>query len=737
MVEVQKTSAECAVADPAINNSTSPDPSAGAQIAANDPVVQDQDTVRDATASVQASLDRGFLNPVTAGDIVDVQTTLSELPPRDATQVFENLSDATVQSLADEINDGGPQILGGGLTDAQKQEFYADMARSLDGTQLVRLAEAFGGESPGVNADVAALGQAIADHATPNTKADFIESLAERGLIAPGSQADSGLGQTVTRETSVYTDAALAVLGSMAGEASSFDRAIGALDDGELTTLAQASLGTTVSDPLIGFSSTEYHADGLVDLQTVAESTGSVETRARVLSKLNTAIDSLAPRDSVVLAGGGQLEKSIVPSIPPSAAEVAATRAQLAEQQQRIDGLRALGTPEALALADALETRYHGEEMALLAADVYHWVGEGVSPSAPVGWTRASEDPAMLARYGLTQENLAPANSGFRAELYVPDPAIHGDDAVAVLAFKGTTASSAEDWSNNFGQGTGSQTDYYDRAMTLALKVDRATDGDFEVTGHSLGGGMASAASAVTGADANTYNSAGLHPDTAPEFLSRNGLAVPVADTSETVTVYQVDGEILTTLQESAGDIDPVRADQIGGVVRFAAGVASNPFVEGQVESRVGSIGDFGVLANAQGSDLLSMAEAVGEPLALDAIESSGGAPLQDAAAFTGPDGLATRADNILDRLDARIAAADAVADSTPWYQGGGTVARLAGRAEAYRLAYQEYQADPVLTGATDALGESVARHGMDYVERGIDREVDALEVRADLLLGR
>lgn len=722
----------------AVNNTDTSDAAiAGAQIAANDPVVASTDPVQDATASVQASLDTGLFNPVTANDILNVQTTLSELPPRDATQVFENLSDDTVATLAREINDGGPQVLGGGLTDTQKEAFFADMARSLDGTQLVRLAEAFGGESPGVNADVGAIGQAIADHATPNTKADFVETLSERGLIAPGSQPDSGLGQTISRESSVYTDTALAVLGSMSGEASAFDRAIGALDDGELATLVDAGLGRTVTDPLVGFESTEFHADGLADLQDVAEANGSVETRARVLTAVNSAIAGLVPRDTVVLSGGGQLETSIVPSIPPSAAEVAATRVQLAEQQARIDGLRALGTPEALSLADQLEARYHGEEIAGLAADVYHWVGDGVSPSAPVGWTRASEDPATLARYGITQEQLAPANSGFRAELYIPDPAIHGADAQPVLAFKGTTASSAEDWSNNFGQGTGNQTDYYDRAMALAVRVDRATDGQFELTGHSLGGGMASAASAVTGAEANTYNAAGLHPDTAPRFIQSSGLGTPVADTGDTVTVYQVDGEILTTLQSSAGGIDAERADQIGDVVSFAAGVASNPFVEGQVESRVGSIGDFSVLANAEGSDLLNMAEAVGQPVALDAIAVTGGAPSQDAAAFVGPDGLVTRADNILDRMDASIEAADAAAEDVPWYQGGGTVERLQGRADAYRQAFDEFQADPVLADAGDALGESVARHGMDYVDRGIDRIVGGLETRADVLLGR
>lgn len=711
---------------PAINNDfTAGAGASAAQVAANDPALQDTSGAADAAAaSIETSLTSGLFNPVTENDVLSVQTTLSNLDPRDATAAFEQLSDDTVQTLAAEINDWGPS----GLNETQKQDFFADMARSLDGAQLARFTEAFGGEEPGVNADVGAIGQAVADHATPNTKADYVGALADRGLITQGAQSQ-GTFSTTTRESSVYTDAALAVLGSLSGEASAFDRAISSLDEAQLTHVVEAGLGKTTSDPLVGFDSSEYHADDLQTLQNVAENTGSVETRARVLGRINTAIDSLAPRDTVVLSSGGNLEKSIVPAIPPSAAEVAAVQNQLAVQQQRVDGLRALGTPEATALADELEARYHGEEMAGLSADVYHWVGEGISPSAPVGWTRASEDPALLARYGLTQENLAPANSGFRAELYIPDPAIHGADAQPVLAFKGTTASSAEDWSNNFGQGTGSPTDYYDRAMSLAIKVDRATDGEFEVTGHSLGGGMASAASAVTGAQANTFNAAGLHPNTAGEYISRNGLGTPVVDTSDLVTVYQVEGDILTTLQESASEIDPQRADQLGGLVRFAAGVATNPFVEGQVESRVGSIGDFGVLANAEGSDLLSMAEAVGQPVALDALAPGGGASPNEAAEFVGPDGLATHADDILDRLDTRLEAAE---DASIW-EGGETVASI----QAYRQAWDEFQADPVFAAAPDALGESVARHGMDFVDRGIDRVLGSLEARADLLLGR
>lgn len=626
-----------------------------------------------------------------------------------------------------------------GLSDTQKQDVFKNMAQSLDGAQLARLSEAFGGSALGTNDDVTAIGQAIADYATPDTKAGFVEAMAGRGLIVAGEQTDNGFfgAVTVTRQSSVYTDSALAVLGSMTGEAPSFDRAIAALDNDQLTTLVQGGLGATTNDPAVGFTSTEYRADALVQLQKVAETTGSIETRVRVLSEVNTGIDTLATKDkdAAVLSGGGNLEKSIVPSIPPSAAEVAATRAELAQQRTRIDDLRAVGTPEATALADELQTRYHGAQMAKLSADVYHWEGKGVHLSAPVGWTRASEDPASLAIYGIKPDALAPDASGFRAELYIPDPVIHGPAAQPVLTFKGTTATSVEDWSNNFGQATGNRTDYYDRAMSLAVLVNRDRNGKFELTGHSLGGGMASAASAVTGAETTTYNSAGLHANTASEFIARTGLGTPVADTSQSVTVYQVEGEILTTLQSSGSGIDPQRAEQVADVVGFAAGVASNPFVKGKLDDSVGPVGDWGMLASAQGSDVLNMAEAVGEPVALNALDSNNLAPVQNALELVGPNGVATRADEILDRMDEKLA----VIDDIPWYVPPQIkISRsLYIQGKAYSEAYAEMKADPMLTGAGSALSESAARHGMDYVNRGINQVLDGLESQAGTLLGR
>ncbi|MDH5831572.1 phospholipase [Luteimonas sp. M1R5S18] len=150
---------------------------------------------------------------------------------------------------------------------------------------------------------------------------------------------------------------------------------------------------------------------------------------------------------------------------------------------------------------------------------------------------------------------LKPDESGFRAEIYIPDPTILGPGFKPTLVFKGSAGevigpdgasreTAAEDFlANNFPQSVGLKTDYYDRAMNLGVFL-RRSGLDFDITGHSLGGGMASAASAVTGMRATTHNAAGLHPETARRFAAEQG-GLPLYDTAQTVTAWQVRGEVL------------------------------------------------------------------------------------------------------------------------------------------------------------------------------------------------
>jgi hypothetical protein len=146
--------------------------------------------------------------------------------------------------------------------------------------------------------------------------------------------------------------------------------------------------------------------------------------------------------------------------------------------------------------------------------------------------------------------------------------------------------SAPEDWLNNGRQGSGLESDYYNRAMELAADLNSsALGGRFEIAGHSLGGGLASAASAVTGIPATTLNAAGLHADTARRYAERNGLAV--FDTNRTVTAYQVKGEILTDVQLGVGQLGDLRRMQLGAVANMAADISRLPGARERMEGLI------------------------------------------------------------------------------------------------------------------------------------------------------
>ncbi|QHG88416.1 MULTISPECIES: peptidoglycan-binding domain-containing protein [Xanthomonas] len=259
------------------------------------------------------------------------------------------------------------------------------------------------------------------------------------------------------------------------------------------------------------------------------------------------------------------------------------TLANHQHQHTVLEQLRASSDPQTRQHAEKLQPLYHDREMAGLADDVYDSAkGEG-QPSA--GWVRASEHLDKLREYApqlnMTDDQirdlLKPDSSGFRAEIYLPDPAVLGPGYKPTLAYKGSAGevltpdglrpTGSEDFvANNFPQSVGLKTDYYDRAMSLAYQLSRAHL-DFEITGHSLGGGMASAAAAVTGMHTTTFNAAGLHPLTAQRFAQENGL--PVYDPQQSVIAYQVSGEVLNDgIQQNIHRLDAFRRAELGAVLK-------------------------------------------------------------------------------------------------------------------------------------------------------------------------
>lgn len=83
----------------------------------------------------------------------------------------------------------------------------------------------------------------------------------------------------------------------------------------------------------------------------------------------------------------------------------------------------------------------------------------------------------------------------------------------------------------------------YNDAIRLAQGVSQNFGGNALLTGHSLGGGEASAGAVVTGLHAITFNAAGLNSSTIAPY------GASLANGPSLIKAYYIRGDILTTMQ--------------------------------------------------------------------------------------------------------------------------------------------------------------------------------------------
>lgn len=138
------------------------------------------------------------------------------------------------------------------------------------------------------------------------------------------------------------------------------------------------------------------------------------------------------------------------------------------------------------------------------------------------------------------QENQGFWENGFRAI------ALKNGNEV-IVAYAGTDPKSPGDIANDIAQGVGFAPTQYRQAVAFAQKwQNQAGAENVQLTGHSLGGGLAAYASVKTGLKATTVNSAPL----ALTNLGGNPLSGDVRN-NPNITHYYVPGEVLTALDIS------------------------------------------------------------------------------------------------------------------------------------------------------------------------------------------
>ncbi|WP_326523466.1 PAAR domain-containing protein [Sphingomonas sp.] len=234
--------------------------------------------------------------------------------------------------------------------------------------------------------------------------------------------------------------------------------------------------------------------------------------------------------------------------------------------------------PENAALCAELAQAH---DNALLAQHTY-----GEDPTLPPGYRHVDpntpEGRAELDRLGLTPEMLTPPaseESNFHARVYRRE-----HPPGYTIAYRGTQMTEMADWQSNAQQGVGMRSDHYDRALAVG-GLAAASGEDVSFTGHSLGGGMASAAAVSTGRPATTYNSAGLSQATVGGY----------DENSAPVEAYYTPRDPLSGVQDNRDGV-------IAGVIGVAGAI--NPFLGagagGYILGR--EMGDSPILPQAYGN---------------------------------------------------------------------------------------------------------------------------------------
>ena len=132
--------------------------------------------------------------------------------------------------------------------------------------------------------------------------------------------------------------------------------------------------------------------------------------------------------------------------------------------------------------------------------------------------------------------------TGFQAVVLKPlDP---NDDRV-IVSYAGSN--DRQDWITNFRQAGGETPTQYRQAVDLARKYQNKYGDRMILTGHSLGGGLASYASLQTGLRATAVNAAPL----APNNLGGNPFFNPRVAQNPRITQYYVPGEALTEIDQA------------------------------------------------------------------------------------------------------------------------------------------------------------------------------------------
>lgn len=209
-------------------------------------------------------------------------------------------------------------------------------------------------------------------------------------------------------------------------------------------------------------------------------------------------------------------------------------------------------------------------DLAILAKDCYLDDGHqylGLTDYKLITRSNEITEPSIRVVQNIINENYG--KDGFQAEIYQNE--VTGE---YTIAFRGSEKELA-DWSTNIDNYTGRETRQYELAYKIGKALENLPDGvRVSITGHSLGGGLATVAGLTSGQPTLTVNAAWVND----QVVNKQGLSEKLNNGDYQITSLVAtgkDSDMLDMLQTFAKD-HPVQATSvIGGVATSVVPIVS------------------------------------------------------------------------------------------------------------------------------------------------------------------
>lgn len=300
----------------------------------------------DATSAIEQKLQgSGLFHTISHGDIQTAADRLSQLKGPDACKVIDKLDqDGKLDTFTAKAVDKGGVFSSPGLSKDDQRNLLTGLAGSCGGDQLAKVQHSYAKAGDEHSQEAA---DAVATHASPQAKAEFVQAAAKRATATP--QMHSSVFPPVNTTTFANADAhaAATVLSSTRGAyaAEGFNSLSG--DQRQAVFNAAADVKTTLlstDDYGRGSYQGSLNAKGFDGLMTAAGSITDPTARAAAVGAAADAVKKMGDID-----GMGQKDLAPLASSALRALDGPSLAAMTPDRTASLAGTAAKGEPAALA----------------------------------------------------------------------------------------------------------------------------------------------------------------------------------------------------------------------------------------------------------------------------------------------------------------------------------------------------------------------------------------------------